>query len=257
MARVVVSSGVALAAAAVIVVGAACGSFAADDSPPDASSDAQVESGGELLDAPAPDGAATGNGCTVLVEDSFDDPKASAARWRFLGAARITNGEVELVPDSGDKAGAIWINVKDAPPGNLRARFTSKIAPADGSDGLTFAWSANQDVTLGGTAGSYGLCGGGADGLALVLASYGKSVKLLDVTNKCESDGGIPANVFGTTAVVVAASADRVEATISDRPYLFEAPRPVRVRSVGFTAATGGGHARHAIDDVRIEICAL
>jgi hypothetical protein len=29
----------------------------------------------------------------------------------------------------------------------------------------------------------------------------------------------------------------------------------VRIRSIGFTAATGGGHSRHAVDNVRVELC--
>jgi hypothetical protein len=235
----------------------ACGSFSADEST------TATDAGGETrLDAPSAPGDGGGSadgpdgGCTVLVEDAFDDATASAARWRFLGSAKVINGELELVPNQASLTGAIWMNVADPRPGTLRVRFTSKIAPAGGADGLTFAWTANQDVQLGGNGGSYGLCGGGAEGLAFALAGNVGTLKLIDVSNVCTEDGGgLPTNVFGTNGVEVSAFADRVEALVADKRYVFTSPRTVVVRSFGFTAATGGGHARHAIDSVRVERC--
>jgi hypothetical protein len=148
------------------------------------------------------------------------------------------------------------MNLDNTAAGTLHVRFTSKISPPGGADGLAFVWSANQDVQLGGTGGSYGLCGGGADGLAFALAGNVGALKLIDVSNDCiEDGGGIPNNVFGTNDVQLTATTDRVEAVVADRTVVFTAPRSVRVRSVGFTAATGGGHARHAVDNVRVELC--
>jgi hypothetical protein len=246
---------------ALLMIGAiACRSFGSDDaSSRGDGGDAGAQAEGREADAnDTPEGDA---GCTVLVADSFDDPAASAARWRFLGAARVIDGELELVPDVAGQTGAIWMNLGDAGAGagagtgRLVARFTSKIAPANGSDGLTFAWSANQDVNLGGTGGNYGLCNGGAEGLAVVLASFSRAINVLDVSDDCTKDAGVATNVFGTNGIELSARADRVDVSIADKPFVFPVTRSVRVRSIGFTAATGGGHARHAIDDVHVEVC--
>lgn len=250
-------TGPAIVAVVAVSAAVACGSFGSDET---LASDGGAEGGADGSASGDGDGgtgeaATLDGGCTLLVEDSFDDAAASAARWRLLGSARVMNGEIELVPDQGGRTGAIWMNVSNAPAGRLHVRFTSKIAPANGSDGLAFAWSANQDVGLGGTGGNYGLCNGGADGLAFVLASFGGTVRLLDVSNDCVGDSGPATNVFGTNVVELSATADKVETTIADKPFVFVAPRSVRVRSIGFTAATGGGHARHAVDEVRVEIC--
>lgn len=241
--------------AVVMLAALACRSFSGDES-------ALVNDAGDAGDAsPSHVGDASADapdsGCAVLVEDTFEDAAASRLRWRFLGSAKVVNGEVELVPDQQSLNGAIWMNVADPRPGTLHVRFTSKISPV-GADGLTFAWAANGDVQLGGTGGSYGVCGGGAEGLAFALAGNVSTLKLINVSTVCTEDGGgIPANVFLTNAVELWAFADHVEALVTDKRFVFPSPRTVLVRSIGFTAATGGGHARHAIDDVRVERCPL
>jgi hypothetical protein len=36
---------------------------------------------------------------------------------------------------------------------------------------------------------------------------------------------------------------------------MFTTPKTMVIRSIGFTASTGGLQSRHAVDDVRVEIC--
>lgn len=236
----------------------ACSSFMGEDAPSPSSPSSPAEAGTSAGDAATPPGDAGADGCVLLVHDDFSDEDASRARWRLLGTARIADGEAELTPDDGGANGAMWLNLDEARSGVLRATFTAKIAIAEGAngaDGLAFAWAANRDVPLGGGGGFYGVCGNVADGLAVVMSSLSKEVRLYDVNGGCAEQGGEAASVYGTNDLQVTVASDRVHVTVSDRPYEFASPRAVNVRSLGFSAATGLWHARHAIDDVRVEVC--
>ena len=233
----------------------ACSSFMGED-PPATSSPA--EAGTNASDAAGPLADAGVDGCVLLVHDDFSDEAASRARWRLLGTARIADAEAELTPNEAGATGAMWLNLDEARPGVLRATFTAKILVdegANGADGLAFAWAANRDVPLGGGGGYYGVCGNAADGLATVMSSLSKEVRLYDVNAGCTQQAGEAASVYGTNELHVTVTSDRVHVTVSDRPYEFPSPRAVNVRSIGFSAGTGLWHARHAIDDVRVEAC--
>lgn len=238
------------------------------DAPADASADnAQTDATGDVvnpIDATGNgDGAtdgdldATDDGrCRLLVADSFDDD-ASTGRWRFLGKARLANGEVELVPNESNVAGAIWRDIPDAGTGVLHATFKSIIAPGGSpADGLAFAWSSTATPNLGVIGGNIGLCGSTASGLAVSLSSLANEVRLLNVGDGgCNTVQAFPTNVLDTKAVDVSARPANVAIKFGTSAYQTSSPRNVTVRAVGFTAATGGAWTRHAIDDVRVEIC--
>lgn len=253
-ARVVILAGIAM------TLGYACASFDAAESTPGNGADSGIDAGTDDGDVqPVPDAKAPFDagdaGCRLLVSDSFDDD-ASATRWTFLGKARVVDGEAEIVPDEAGSNGAMWMNVEDAGSGVLHATFRSKIAPANGADGLTFAWSGSEDPTLGGTGGSFGLCGSGAAAVAIALVTFDDVIKFVDVADQCHKTTGVPASFIGTHLVDIAARPKTVDVNISGMHFDIVARRSIAVvRAIGFTAATGAFHARHAVDDVRVELC--
>jgi hypothetical protein len=236
--------------ACVVAVASACGSFGGNDT--EATAD-----GGDGGQSTPETGATTDAGddgrCTVLVDDSFDD--GGLAAWKALGKARFVSGEVELVPDETGATGAIWMNVQNARDGVLHAKFVSKISP-NGDDGLTFAWTANQDITLGGTGANYGVCGAGgnANGLAVAVSGNGQRLRVLDLMNNC-AGVDVAMNPYGTNDVEITVRGVQVEIIFAGTKHVLAAPRAVLAKAIGFTAATGGGHARHAVDSVHVEVC--
>lgn len=244
-----------------LLVFAACGAFgegidpasandAGSDATQDGPADGGVLDGGD--DGPKRDGSSS---CQVVADETFDD-MTSNSRWTFLGSAKVSNGELELVPNATNQTGAIWMDVTVPAGSVIRATYRTKIAPAEGADGLAFVWSTTKNPALGGTAGDYGACGGGADGVAVVVESFAEEVRLINVASSCEDKAGPKLDVFSPHALSVVVAPSKVDVAVDGIGYVSAAPpRAVAVQAIGFTAATGGLSSRHAIDDVHIELC--
>lgn len=248
-----------------LIAAAACASFAegtdgarANDAGTDASQDggAQRADGGALDSGEGDAKSDAGSGCQVIADESFNDT-TSSSRWTFLGSAKVANGELELVPNAASQTGAVWMNVPAAAGTVIRATYRTNIAPTGGADGLAFVWSSTPNPGLGKTGGDYAACGGGADGVAVVMESFAEELRLIDVASSCEDKPGIKLNVFGDHALSIIAAPSNVDVFLDGTHQVSAAPpRAITVRAIGFTAATGDITARHAIDDVHVELCA-
>jgi hypothetical protein len=216
--------------------------------------------------------AAFDSGCPVLAIDGFEDSDASILKWRFLGSAKIakanaSNNEVELVPNTAERAGAIWLDLPVVVgSGDLHVRFTSNIQEKDNNeaDGLTFSWatSIGEPPALGGGGNSWGVCGGAKEGAGLLLDSFNEKVALLQIgPQDCtraangQPPTATPGIVLKTKLIDVRVRAYDVIASVGTREFTFPTEWKKNITAIGFTAGTGPSFTRHAIDNVRIDLC--
>lgn len=243
----VASSFVALA----IVAG--CGRFGSDGAGSDALGDAAPEAATTTGDAAlGSDSNDAAKGCRVLIDDSFTTGANGA--WNLLGQARAVDDELELIPNEIQASGAAWLNVAGDGTGVLRATFTTKMVES-GADGLTFAWSAKSDPTIGGGGGDLGICEGGLDALAIAFRDLNGRVELLDTSN-CFVQGDLnPTALAGTHQVSVTVRPEKIDVDFGGTSFTFSPTRAFPVKAIGFTAGSGSSKGRHAIDDVHVELC--
>ncbi len=244
----------AVFATSTVALAMACASFTSNDA---ATADGG-EGGGQ--DGSGSD-AADASACTPILVDDFSSADASADAWAFLGDAHVDESvkEAQLVSDDTGQVGGMW-HMLSAPmtDGTLHVHFFADIGPGPtGADGLTFSWLSNGTAQLGRGGDQLALCSMNNQGAAFVIDSYTNQLRLLVVADTCTVvDGGISdAGVFGTSEVDLYVAGTSVTGTFAKVPFAFTLPNAVGFVTIGFTAATGGTKARHALREVKIDRC--
>jgi len=218
--------------------------------PDDAPSDAPA-------DAPVPPGDG-GDGCTVLLEDTFTTQSLS---WDALGSAGFGPGQVELTPGSqGVRAGAIWWKVPLTFAGTLRAEVELAI-DSNGTlpgHGIAIGWiAATSAYVIGQSGQSFGLCNGGLVGVAVAVDERDDQLLAMDAMGaECSTNGGAwPAVVGSSGTLVMEMKADSLTARFGTT----SGTRAVTASKTGYfgiTAATGGpNQSEHVITSVRVTSC--
>ena len=238
--------------------------------PPDDAPDAQRDGAPDIVDGMAPDDAPvdappdvpvppdTGDGCTVLIDDTFTTQSAS---WDVLGNASFGPGQVELTPrNQGPRAGAIWWKLPLTFTGTLRAEVASTI-DSDGTmagHGIAVGWTtATTPYVIGQTGQSFGLCNGGLDGIAVAVDGRDDQLLAMNAIDAdCATEGGVwPATIGTGGTLVMELKSNTVVAGYGTT----SGARSVTASKTGFfgiAAATGGPQqSGHAVTSVRVTSC--
>jgi hypothetical protein len=209
---------------------------------------------------PAPDLA----GCTVVSHAFSDDPSAA---WRLFGDSKPDPVEkrLQLTGVASSEAGSVFYRSPLA-VGSLHATFKVYIGDGDGADGMAFVLARADSLDdlappdSGNTLGYRGL-----DGLAVELDTHHNGIEpQAEHVALCAASTG-DHHVAGTPpkldcdcvrTVDVRLKDDRIVVKIDDTTVLDQGLLPTVFPAdtyyVGFTAATGGKHNRHAVFDVHI-----
>ncbi len=227
--------------------------------PPKADADANADA-----DAAMQDGGPVEGGCTTLVVDDFTSPDP---RWVLEKDAVFDGGAATLVLPQQQHHGAIFMPVPVTGTG-FTASFTMLMVSGgdagDPADGITLAWSSDvAQPPIGGTGSQLGYC---PDGNSMNIGPAGAALALhvsspIGISPR-ESDGGscivrapVAFAFSASQAVSVSVAGTNISGTVGATPFTFQLAAPIPIRWIGFTAATGGGVARFAVDNVTITMC--
>lgn len=273
-----VVAGLAGAVGSLPLLVVACSSF-------DAATPAADGNGGELDagpteaaagDATAPDASSDGDAaCGDLLGPDF-----LKGGWTLAGSATNMGNFVLALTDAIASQGGLASHVLDlAPMQSFHASFTLRVTTTDvaAADGVTFFWSGDAQPLIGGAGNLLGYCNGvngGAVALVTTLVVGDSGVPRSSVVVKHDQPGScVDDGPVATTAALAAVDAGTVSAaieiyldgpaakisvrrdgmTVIDRQQLGYVPE--RIRSIGFTAATGANYAAHAIKDFKLTSC--
>ncbi|GAA4633021.1 hypothetical protein GCM10023196_068900 [Actinoallomurus vinaceus] len=190
-------------------------------------------------------------------------PAPDAATWSVNKAAKLTGGDLVLTPAARLKAGSAFYR-RAVPTEGLHARFTAKLGPGTGGEGLTFALldpRTQTPASVGRTGSGLGFLG--LRGLAVALATPRTSAGFTGVavgpggtTLTYRATAKVPRSLrSGTHTVDVTVTGGRLTVAVDGKRLLNVALPAGSLPATalpGFTAGTGTRADAHTVRGVTI-----
>lgn len=199
-----------------------------------------------------------GDGCTVLIDDTFSNESDS---WERLGSAVFEPGQIALTRKNlGVEVGAIWWKQPLTFENVLHVdvEFTIDGSGAAPGDGIAIGWVDEATPYALGPAGqSFGLCNRSLEGTAVAADSRdGQLLVMTGIGGDCDTDDGVfPANVAGATKMSAELRATSIGGALQNASFHTRNVNLPKTGFLGISAATGGGFAAHIVKSVRVTSC--